>query len=238
MRNDKTRTICVVALLALLTLLISACGGTLKSREEVTGGGMLSGSSEDAGIAVDLSAEGTLDWAHWGLENADSFNHKSGTGQISDITGIEAEGLVAIVTQYSDDGNQFTWADGDPTESVADSTTGIYIVGTGNGFEFTVPADIILKTLKVYVSVRDGTGEIEATLSDDSATPYVDTIEDTAESGWTRKVFTINFQAAEDGQTLIVRYILKDSTEGGGVALQAATLAKARKKEGIDDKQS
>lgn len=225
MRNNKIKTICVIALLTLLALLISACGA-------------LSGSVKDAGTVVDLSAEGTLDWAHWGLEDADSFDHKSGAGQISDITVIEAEGLTAKVMQYSDGGNQFTWADGDPTESIADTTTGIYVEGIGNGFEFAVPADITPKTLKVYVSVQGGTGEIEATLSKSGVTPFVDTVESTVESGWTQKVFTINFQAADDGETLIVRYTLKTSNEGGSIALHAATLAKARKKEVINKQKS
>jgi len=224
-------------LLALLTLLIVACVGASKSREKVVDGGALSGISEDAGIAVDLSAEGTLDWAHWGLEDADSFNHRRGAGQISDVTVIGAEELAVEVMQYSDDGNQFTWMDGEPMENVADLTAGIYIMGAGNGFEFTVPADTAPKTLKVYVSARDGMGEIEATLSDDSAAPYIDTVAGPIGSGWTRKVFTINFQAAKDDQALTVRYTLalNTSTEDGSVALQAATLAQARKKEGVDD---
>ena len=36
---------------------------------------------------VDLTAEGGLDWAHWGLSTATDFNHKSGVSpQISNIT--------------------------------------------------------------------------------------------------------------------------------------------------------
>ena len=38
----------------------------------------LSVQMDQSPAGVTLSTEGTSDWAHWGLSNASSFNHKSG----------------------------------------------------------------------------------------------------------------------------------------------------------------
>src|SRR4051812_48647937 len=69
-----------------------------------------------AGANVNLTAGGTFDWAHWGLNNASSFNHKAAvTQQISNFTLIGA----GIVQQYSTNLYTFSWTDGTPTASVA-----------------------------------------------------------------------------------------------------------------------
>src|SRR5439155_4173303 len=44
-------------------------------------GGTLSGSVTFFPSSVDLSSEGTSDWAHWGLSSPMSFNHKAGVPQ-------------------------------------------------------------------------------------------------------------------------------------------------------------
>ncbi|MBK9171798.1 MAG: hypothetical protein IPM28_02180 [Chloracidobacterium sp.] len=71
--------------------------GSLTATDEVTvtvnaagGSGSLSVTSAVTPTgAVDLSAEGTADWAHWGLTSAGSFNRKSGvTQQISNYTRV------------------------------------------------------------------------------------------------------------------------------------------------------
>src|SRR5260221_2684350 len=76
---------------------------------------------------VNLTVEGTADWAHWGLVTNSSFDHKSGTAQqISDFTVLGTND----VQQYSDSLTAYSWSDGTPTPSVADSTTGVFITGT------------------------------------------------------------------------------------------------------------
>ena len=58
---------------------------------------------------VNLTAEGTIDWAHWGATSATSFNHKAtGGGKISDLT--QRGGF-----RYSTSMTTFAWSDGSPT---------------------------------------------------------------------------------------------------------------------------
>src|SRR5205823_1171849 len=45
------------------------------------GGGTLSGSVAEPTNAVDLTLEGTTDWAHWGSTDPSSFDHKNGVTQ-------------------------------------------------------------------------------------------------------------------------------------------------------------
>ncbi|MEM7099870.1 MAG: hypothetical protein AAF541_16505, partial [Pseudomonadota bacterium] len=51
----------------------------------------LNGSSNPVagGTIIDLTSEGSADWAHWARTTATSFNHKAGvTQQISDINNV------------------------------------------------------------------------------------------------------------------------------------------------------
>ena len=105
---------------------------------ETGGGGTLDWSVEPApsGGAVDLTAEGTLDWAHWGRGSAAAFNHKAGvTQQISNYS-VVGDG---IFNSYSDLPYQHTWTDGTPAQSVATTTGVSYSGAVRNGFQITVP---------------------------------------------------------------------------------------------------
>jgi hypothetical protein len=96
--------------------------------------------------------------------------------------------------------------------------------GTGNGFEVTVPADTVSRGLKVYLGLSQAGGKLEATLSDGSATPIVDTslVNNVGTSNY---VYSLNFRAASNGQTLTVRWTANSVVGGGSfVSLQAATL--------------
>src|SRR5258708_2482987 len=87
-------------------------------------GGQLSGTLEHpvTETSVNLTAEGTSDWAHWGLNNNTSFDHKStGNGQISNIITTGTGPL-----QYPNNFTHFTWSDGTPTANVPDTQTGAY----------------------------------------------------------------------------------------------------------------
>src|SRR5438477_4917723 len=64
--------------------------------------------------SVDLSAEGTADWAHWGYTNKDTVNHKSSGGsQISALT-LFNEGVNSTATnkaRLTDSHSVFKWND-------------------------------------------------------------------------------------------------------------------------------
>src|SRR5713101_7300439 len=185
-------------------------------------GGGLSGGSAVPPSTVDLTTEGTADWAHWGLVSSNSFDHKSGvTQQISDITVLGTQGL----QQYADNFTAYTWTDGTPTPSATNSTTGVFITGTTNGFEIQAPADTTPRRLKVYVGLYGAQGNFQAFLSDFSAPAYTDTSLNNV-FGNSYAVYTLDYAAATAGQNLIVQYrsLTLYDQDFGNVTLQAATL--------------
>jgi hypothetical protein len=183
--------------------------------------GLLSGSMTASLASVDLTAEGTMDWAHWGLTAATSFDHRAGvSSQISNYTTVGS----AAAQRQAASPTSFSWSGGTPTTSVTNTPTGVYMMGTGNGFQLTLPADTTKRTLKLYLGVWAAQGKLEATLSDASANALSDTtlINQTATSN---RVYTLNYQAGSAGQTLTVRWTVQAVFNAyGNVTLQAGAL--------------
>jgi hypothetical protein len=206
-------------------LRLTANDNALSTTDDVTitvnpGAGMLIGSLGAPGATANLSTEGTLDWTHWGLTSASSFNRKSGvTAQISNYTRIGS----GAVNRVNANPVAFSWTGGTPTASATNTSTGIYIIGVNNGFQITVPADTTDKTLKVYVGLWAARGRMEVSLSDSSAVSFVDTTIDNTDTSV--GVYTINFRAGSAGQQLRVRWTSMTSYNSfGNITLQAATL--------------
>jgi len=113
-----------------------------------------------------LTAVGTTNWVHW----PDLNMKASGTEQISTYSIV---GTSSNVLTYGNDPRTLTWIDGTQVAS-GSSISGVFIVGIGNGFRITVPADTTTRTLSVYVGGWSSTGKLTAHLSDGSAADYVD----------------------------------------------------------------
>jgi hypothetical protein len=185
--------------------------------------GALSGAYEvlAAASTVNLTAEGTIDWAQWGRLNADDFNHRADVAsQISDFQLIGQ----GPVLQFGDNFTGYSWSNGTPVAQATGVTAGIYVVDEGNGFELTVPADATVKTLKVYVGAYAAQMRFEASLSDGSAPPYIDESFQNPSDGPNR-AYVLNFAADSPGQTLTVRFTVLTFLGGSAnVTLQAAAL--------------
>jgi hypothetical protein len=185
-------------------------------------GGSLAGARTNAPLSANLTAEGTTDWAHWGLLSPSNFNHKvSGGGQISDVTPIGTNAL----RQYYDNRTAFSWSDGTPVPSVTSSNVGVFVFGARNGFEISAPADTNERTLRIYVGLYGSQGNFQSWLSDFSALAFTDTTLSNA-FGNSYAVYTLTYRAATNGQRLNVRYVSQDlfDADFGNVTLQAATL--------------
>jgi hypothetical protein len=212
-------------------LRLTASDSMLSSSDDVTitvnsggggGGGSLSVSGTVPPATVDLTAEGSLDWAHWGLTSATSFNRKGGvTQQISNYTKIGS----GTVKRFPDNLSGYSWTDGTPTATATNTTAGIFIQGVGKGFQITAPADTADRTVKLHVGVWMAQGRLEVSLSDGSVPSFVDTsVNDNA--GASVRVFTISYRAAAAGQQLRIKWtVLQSYSSVGNVTLQAATLA-------------
>jgi hypothetical protein len=171
---------------------------------------------------VTLSSEGTSDWAHWGLTSASSFDHKSGvTQQISNYTLLGSTNP----RRFTDSDVACSWSGGTPTASAANSTTGIFFYGIGNGYRLRIPAQSSESVLKLYFGLWNAKGRFEARLSDGSVPSYVAYLDNPSDI--LDRVVTLSFSAASSGVNLIVEYTVENNygNSWGNITLEAATLA-------------
>ena len=171
----------------------------------------------DRATVVDLTAEGSSDWVHWGFMRATDVHRKiTGGGQISfAITGPPGQ-----VAQYADNIIGFTWSDGMPTPTAMASHTGIYIPGNARGFTFQLSTDGLPRDLKLYLGGFRSTGTLVATLSDGSGT-CTTTAGDAI--GSYNAVFDLSFRSTATA-TLAISWLETQDFVGGNVSLEAATL--------------
>ena len=198
------------------------------------GGGTLTGSRAAWTTTTNLTAAGTLDWAHWGNAGSLSMNHKNGVAQ--QISSYTALGTVAPAVNNYFHGNAsvaaVSWSDGTPTASVA-GTSGMAWIDTrnvsGDGFQLTAPADTSNRTLKLYAGNWCQRTKVQASLSDGSAPALTDTSWDVTTPVWQTSVYTLSYAAASSGQSLTVKVTidLNHCLTGdvGEIGLYAATLA-------------
>jgi hypothetical protein len=168
---------------------------------------------ETAVVGANLTEEGSLDWSHWGLADASSFNQKA-TGE-SLIGNFIPFGPSASTVGYSS-GVTYRWTDGIPTASAVNNN-GIYRFPAGNGFELQVAAAQTNRILHVYLGSYQTVAHVEAFLSDNSAVKLVD---ESLPWGGNGK-YNIQFAAGSPGQTLTFRFWFN---AGGNVTLSAASL--------------
>jgi hypothetical protein len=173
-----------------------------------------------AGVApvVDLSAEGSRDWVHWGEESTFSLERDK-DGNFAILEGAPT----APRFQHALSPQRFSWRRGSPVDRSDGTPTGIRTCGRGNGFTLSAPAGTSARTLRLYVGALAAKGRLDARLSTGGGTTST-RLEQRAPALATR-VFSIAYRAPRDG-TLKLNWITEQafSKDCGGVALQAATL--------------
>lgn len=180
-----------------------------------------------APAAADLSALGSLDWAHWGTTSASLTQAgKSGATEIQAPAIKVGSGTVTQATATTNPvTTSFGWANGDSPTSHAGTQTGISTGGaTARGFSFTVPAaSANKKTLKLYVGVTNTTGKLDLFWGSNAIPVLTDTSVSNA-SGTTNAVYTIDLRHITAGTTLKVQLTQGTSASTGRVILQSAAL--------------
>ena len=182
--------------------------------------GNITGSIANSPLQVDLAAVGTSDWAHWALNDANSFDQRAdGGGQISNYAPVGG----ATPSRTAGTWATYSWTGGTPTQAVAVTRSGLRVFNTAKGFSFSVPADTEQRSLTVYVGVLRATGQLTATLSDGSATPYsVLAVKTNRKQSF---AITIDYSADQAGETLEIEYVLQSIAGAGGWAsLESAAL--------------
>ena len=182
--------------------------------QPTTGTGSLAGSAAASSASVNVSSVGTTDWAHW-----PGYDHKaSGGTQISTYTKIGP----GTVYSYNNDLRMISWSAGTPVVS-GSNQGGVFIAGTGNGFQVNAPADTSVRTLAVYIGGWSSGGKLTAHLSDNSAADYVNS--SLSGSGQYDGVYALTYKAASAGQTISVNWT--QASGSGNVTLQGAALSSA-----------
>ncbi|QKW17790.1 ricin-type beta-trefoil lectin domain protein [Kitasatospora sp. NA04385] len=197
---------------------------TLAPAGSPAGGALTASVSTQPAGNVDLAAEGTTDFAHWGLNGTGGFDHKGGVSQsISNLSVVGTNPLV----QLTDSQVTYSWTGATPTASANATATGVYVRSVGNGFQLTVPASTVPQRLRLYLGAWSAKGKLTASLSDGSTAPYTGYFD--SPSGNAYGVADLTFAALSAGQTLTVQYVETASYSGsnGNITLSAATLAPA-----------
>lgn len=175
--------------------------------------------------SIDLTQIGTVDWAHYGLTSATSFDDKATGGQrISNLTLLPNSGAQM---QFTSSAMQFSWTDGATgpghQATATNSATDIFV--TSGGQSLTVPAGVTRQRLIVYVGLASVTGKLDVALSDKSQPSYTNMQmpADTVDHGF---AYTIDFAANSPGQTLTVSWsvAVTVTNDGAGIASAALTL--------------
>ena len=179
------------------------------------GTGKLAGSGNSSSANVNLTSEGAVDWEHWG----DTPLSRKAT-PLQQLSSYRVVGNGPVLT-YNNDPRTVTWSNGSPTATSTANGNGLYIVGFGQGFSFTAPADSTSRTVVVHVGGWYSGGTLTAHLSDNSAPDFIDST--VAVMGQYDRNYTLTFQAASPGQTLSIAWVMTSGVSSGNVTLSAAS---------------
>lgn len=180
-----------------------------------------------APASADLTATGTLDWAHWGTSGTSLT--QTGKASATEIQTPAVKVGLGSVTQATAAVNpvttSFSWTNGDSPVSNAGTQTGISTgAASGRGFSFTVPAaSANRKTLKLFVGVTNTTGKLDLFWGSNTI-PVLTDASVSNSSGTTNAVYSIDLRHATAGTTLKVQFTQNTSSSSGRVTLQSAAL--------------
>jgi hypothetical protein len=208
-----------IFLLAALACLIAgrAAAGTISVVSNT-----ITGSTQ----TFNLSAEGDLDWAKWGILTTTDYDHKN-TGAAPQIPNYSIVGGTAL--NYYTGSFPFSWVDGSVDATLVNAA-GTYtsLTNVGTGYTFSVPASPTPKVLNLYVGQYKAVGGLTLQLSDGSVPPILITNLNTGNQGANWR-YSITF-SGDPGTSLSVSYTIVFVTAGygnGNISLPAASLSSA-----------
>ncbi|BDI32088.1 hypothetical protein CCAX7_41390 [Capsulimonas corticalis] len=199
-----------------VTLGATNAGGTGNKTLTITisaasSGATLTGSLATPSSSINLTTEGTADWAHWGSEGSGNWDHKNGANLLASWA------CTSTIFTYGGNAISYLWTDALNWNGTAQAT-GVYFSGQNSYFSFTAPAGTTTHTLKVYIGANGANGTLSAHLSDSSASDYTDTSVAQNSNG----VYTLTYRAASAGQTLTVKWT--NISALGSITMQSASL--------------
>jgi hypothetical protein len=170
---------------------------------------------------VDLTAEGTLDWTHYGLTVGSAVNRRSGPS----VTPMIQATATDPVFSFGSFASRFSWSDGTPTAAINNTRDGAYMgSGIGNGWTFTIPASTTQRELRLYVLIFQSQGTITASLGDGSAPMQTQDLAPPAGQQSQHARYTIIYRAATATTLTVTWKMSQDTGNDGTIDLLAATL--------------
>jgi hypothetical protein len=175
-------------------------------------------------LDIDLTGSGTVDWAHWGLTTATTFDHKNvATHAIGDLASPPAGNFQGAPLTAS-------WTDGTPDPTELQTSTGVG-VHQGAAMTFQVLADGTPHTLTVYAGVLCASAQLTVSLSDDASQHDTESLSN--QTATDNAAYAITYTSATAGAHLIVSWAdMQDFSSCamgdngiGFIALLSATLA-------------
>lgn len=194
-------------ILRLLSAFVFALSGLGLYAGSITAG-VSCGATTTQNMTIEANPGG--DWAHWGDGGSTSLtpvNRKSGGGStISSATRV----VDTSTNNYTNDPRGLTWTDGTPTGSSTANTVGIYSQNAntaGRGFYITVPASAASRTVYLFLGMYSSGVQLTASLSDASASNYVDNTCIAGANTAYDANYTITYTANSSGQTLKLQFL-------------------------------
>ena len=174
--------------------------------------------------SINLTTQGTLDWSEWGYGSRQN-RKASGGNLISDITYAISSPQAYVSTP------KYSWTDGNPTASVANTTATYEISGLANASAseaLTLPTYAATHTAYVYVAEDSCTADFNVTMSGTSLS-YDDSSNmatTTGHGGHLDGIYKIAYSGNDQG-TLTIKYSIKKhhgSPTSSQISVQAVTL--------------
>ena len=211
-----------------LTILATYEGETVKIVENVTVLSLaydekpyVSGMMTSAmGTTIDLTAEGTKDWAQFNADDVDVYARKDTENTISGLRRLVEGGVDHAVDMPL----YYTATDAKDTQPTSQTC----ITSRGEegkaGFEFNLPYSDKMQHANLYVSSWNATTRVEVLVN--GSVMYTATYG--GSDGWDVRKISLDYKLMDPSDELLVRQILVTSNTGGpggSVGLPAVTLA-------------
>ena len=214
--------------------MVANSGGAVGSGGFLGTGGaapMLAGTVANSSAAVNISAIGNVDWAHWQVPSATGPKvvAAGGPALISNYSVVVPMGQSPMSVQgYGNDPRTVSFTGGSPIASGSD-TKGIYLLGAANtvgfGFSFLISGiGPTVETIDLYLGVYSGTGQLTCTPSDGRAALVLTT----TPSGGNTSIdphFQIQVSAASPGTSLFCTWLVSVNQGGANVTLGSIAIS-------------
>jgi hypothetical protein len=183
----------------------------------------LVGTVSPAPASVDLTALGTLAWAHWGTVDASTIDIKDdGDFRLDEYFRPIGTGAPE---RFGSNGVKFSWTNGwhnNVYNAVTDTRTGLYVNTVGSGFYFLVPGGSVVRTLYVYVGGYKSTGTFTAHIAGGTSPDYTATVSNA--NGVYYPVFKLTYDAGLGNLQVTWKMTGAPAPGIGNITLESAAL--------------